>query len=552
MAFISRLVGLQPRQWRRAITLWALWFCLAAAFELARGTVMSIFLERLGSRELAPAFVLEGVLRLAAAALYLFLVKRVSYSKLMTLAAGAYAVSLLMLISVLGAESNQGLMFFFVVERVSLTLIMMHWGVYLVDFFTVRESATAIPFVYSAQPLGALPAGVLLAFCPGLSESDLFFIPVALVVASTLFIWRTARLLPESPRIRVAPQTAVKGEVRRYLLRAPVVRYMALATAVMVFVRASLEVSYSAVLECEFSDAAHIREFWGNYVIWANLAVFAAQFLFSARLMRAFAPTRVNLVYAGGVVVSFLTLFVCPGATAIVFAKFVRKEVKSILKTPFSIMIYGAMADYARPFARMAIFGVVIPLSGIITGLLLMGLEAADASTTWIVLPGLAGAVAFVGVSMLQNRAYKLALIELLEHKLTESSRSGATSTLLRQADGRILDIRAVRERVDYYLVRGRYARKLFPDLYSGFDPTADDATVDLEERLDELLLLVELYRPKGAPHVRGLLVAALKDQRTDLVDNAAEVIDSILPASLARKGRTLVSVGLEKGVQVS
>jgi len=457
-----------------------------------------------------------------------------------------------MLISVLGAESNQGLMFFFVVERVSLTLIMMHWGVYLVDFFTVRESATAIPFVYSAQPLGALPAGVLLAFCPGLSESDLFFIPVALVVASTLFIWRTARLLPESPRIRVAPQTAVKGEVRRYLLRAPVVRYMALATAVMVFVRASLEVSYSAVLECEFSDAAHIREFWGNYVIWANLAVFAAQFLFSARLMRAFAPTRVNLVYAGGVVVSFLTLFVCPGATAIVFAKFVRKEVKSILKTPFSIMIYGAMADYARPFARMAIFGVVIPLSGIITGLLLMGLEAADASTTWIVLPGLAGAVAFVGVSMLQNRAYKLALIELLEHKLTESSRSGATSTLLRQADGRILDIRAVRERVDYYLVRGRYARKLFPDLYSGFDPTADDATVDLEERLDELLLLVELYRPKGAPHVRGLLVAALKDQRTDLVDNAAEVIDSILPASLARKGRTLVSVGLEKGVQVS
>ena len=552
MHAICRIVGLEPRQWRRAITLWALWFCLAAAFELARGTVMSIFLERLGSRELAPAFVLEGVLRLAAAALYLFLVKRVSYPKLMALAAGAYAVSLLTLISVLGAESNQGFLFFFVVERVSLTLIMMHWGVYLVDFFTVRESATAIPFVYSAQPLGALPAGALLAFCPSLEVSDLFFIPVALVLASTLFIWRSAGILPESPRIRVAPRAAGAGQVRRYLLNAPVVRYMALATAVMVFVRATLEVSYSSVLETQYADGAAIRAFWGNYVIWANLVVFAAQFLFSARLMRALAPTRVNLVYAAGVVVSFLTLFVCPGAGAIVFAKFVRKEVKAILKTPFSIMIYGAMADYARAYARMAIFGVVIPLSGIVTGLLLMGLEALDASTSWIVLPGLAGGVAFVGVTMLQNRAYKLALIELLERKLDVTSRSGTTSTLLRQADGRILDIRAVRERMDYYLARGRYARRLFPDLYSGFDPSADDATVDLEELLDELLLLVELYRPKGAPHVRGLLVAALKDQRTDLVDNAAEVIDSILPANLARKGRTLLSVGLEKGVQVN
>jgi hypothetical protein len=71
-------------------------------------------------------------------------------------------------------------------------------------------------------------------------------------------------------------------------------------------------------------------------------------------------------------------------------------------------------------------------------------------------------------------------------------------------------------------------------------------------ELLEELLLAVELYRPRGAPHLRGFLVTALKDRRVDLRDNAVEVISSILPPRLAARGRTLLSAALEIGVPVA
>jgi hypothetical protein len=118
----------------------------------------------------------------------------------------------------------------------------------------------------------------------------------------------------------------------------------------------------------------------------------------------------------------------------------------------------------------------------------------------------------------------------------------------MRIPDGRLLDVRAARKRVDYLLVRYPLAQRLFPDIIAG-GSVAKLTGPALVEQLEELLLLVELYRPRGTPRLRRMLVAALTDQRTDLMDNAFEVVRSVLPPRQARYAASLLQLGLERGV---
>jgi len=540
---IFRLVGLEQSAWARASALWSVLFCLTLATELGAETVRALFLAGVGSKALPPAFILEAVLALIATTFYYFMVRRASYGRVMAVMSVAYAVAMALLALASRVGSPSGLVAAYAVEQVAARLILLHWGVYLVDFFTVRESTTSFAFIYSSQPLGAVAAGLILVANPFADFSVLCLGALALALVSLVLLRAADRVLVHSTRLHVAPPSSVQGARTtaswRYVFDAPVVRSMAVATVFLVLTRALLQVSGATVLERRFGTAGSIGEFLGYYKIYTNVAVFGIQAVFSARLMQALSPTRLNLSYSVFTLLGFLSLFVAPGTPSLVFSQLVYGELKSLLKTPFTSLMYGAMADYARAATRMAVFGVLIPLSGLASGLLMIGLTSFGwwSGGAGVVAAGIITSLGFVAATVHQNRAYKLALVALLQEKLGVVVRPGESS-IMRVPDGRNLDIRKIRDRLDYHLVRGAWARRLFPDFFkaSGKD--------FLETRLEELLMLVELYRPKGAPHLRSLLVAALHDHRRDLLDNASEAIDSILPRKLAARGRELLAQG--------
>ncbi len=548
-----RIFGLPAVQWRRSLLLWVLLFLLTLAFELGSDVIKALFLNRIGSKALPPAFVLEASLRLLATVLYFFLLRRRSYARVMVVTTILYGATLGFLLSMLQTGASDQLTLFFALEQVGFKLLMLHWGVYIVDFFTVGESSTAIPVVYSAQPFGAVVAGVLLAWAPFEDISLLLLVGLAAIAGALLLYPAVHRARNLSPRVHLdKPEEEDDGTVRRgawtYVWRAPVVRYMALATMTLVLVRAVLQVSAAYVLESQFQTARGIGTFLGYYKVYSNVAVFCLQATLAARAMRRFSPPRINLSYALLAVAAFASLFALPGNATLVFSESVRKEWKSLLKTPFSVMMYGTMADYARAPARIAIFGVLVPLAGIIAGLGMIVVQRAGIGGHELALAGLVLSTLFVVATMLQNRAYKVALVELLRGKLRLTERTETTSSLMRIPDGRLLDVRKVRKRVDYLLVRYSLAQRLFPDLIAGGN-VADLSGQDLIERLEELLLLVELYRPHGTPRLRRMLVAALTDQRIDLMDNAFEVVRSVLPPKQARYASSLLQLGLERGV---
>ena len=533
--------------------LWSLLFLLTLAFELGSDVIKALFLNRIGTAALPPAFVLEASLRLLATVLYFFLLRRRSYARVMVVTTVIYGLTLGFLLTMLQSGASGQLTIFFALEQVAFKLLMLHWGVYVVDFFTVGESSTAIPAVYSAQPFGAVVAGLLLAWGPFEDISWLLLVGALAIVGALALFPGVHRARKESPRVLLdEPPEDDDGTMQTgswsYVLRAPVVRYMALATMSLVLVRAVLQVSAAYVMEEQFQTARGIGAFLGYYKVYANVLVFGLQATLAARAMRRFSPPRVNLSYSVLTIAAFASLFVLPGNATLVFAESVRNEWKSLLKTPFSVMMYGTMADYARAPARIAIFGILVPLGGILAGLGMMGVQQAGIEGRYLALAGVGLASLFLVATLLQNRAYKVALVELLRGKLKLTERTQTTSTLLRIPDGRLLDVRAARQRVDYLLIRYRLAQRLFPELVAGGDVGALSGQ-ELIEQLEELLMLVELYRPQGTPRLRGMLVAALADRRTDLMDNAFEVVRSVLPPRQARYAASLLQLGLEKGV---
>jgi hypothetical protein len=546
-----RVAGIESGSWARAAALWLVLLAVTASGELGAETLRALLLNRAGSDALPPAFILEAVVKLAAIPAYYALSHRISNRRLMAVTIAVY-LGVMFFAGVAPAELvDRWLVPAYALEAVAQNLLVLHWGVYLVDFFTVRESTSSFAFIYSAQPLGALVAGVLLMWHPFGRLADLLYVAALFSLAGLMLAARAGHRLAESPRLLIGPGGAVpteRGAAWRYVLSAPVVRAMAVATAVMVLARALLQVAGSHVLSSEYVTEGSMGEFLGQYKVWTNLAVFAVQAVGAARLMRRFSPTRVNLSYSGLTLAAFGVLAALPGTGTLVFAQLVHQELKAILKTPFSALMYGAMADYARPEARMAVLGVVVPVAGVLSGLLMMGLKGAGIPAAGLAPAGCVASLLFIGVTVWQNRAYQLALVELLRDKLGfRESLDGRSSSLLRIPDARVFEIRKVRARMDYVLVRGRWARKLFPDL---FDVGVRVDMLDekaLLERLDELLLLVELYRPSGTPYLKPLLAEALRDGRVDLLDNALETAANILPPGIAAHASLLVEEGMRR-----
>ncbi|MBM4355269.1 MAG: MFS transporter, partial [Deltaproteobacteria bacterium] len=361
-----QLAGIEAGSWSRALALWLVLLAVTASGELGAETLRALLLDRAGSDALPPAFALEAVLKLTAIPAYFWLSRRFSNRQLMAVTIGLYA-AVTALIALAPASLLSGwLVPAFALEAVAQNLLVLHWGVYLVDFFTVRESTSSFAFIYSAQPLGALVAGGLLIWHPFGRLADLIYVAAGLAAGGLVLAARAGRRLAESPRIQVgvgrgqtaeegsglgaacpakpwrsgvgsgpeAPgaadpaagtggQASQRGEGRpversepcrpgwlsrfagpgrsrrdgtggypawRYVLRAPVVRTMAVATAVMVLARSLLQVSGSHVLAEQFETEGRIGEFLGQYKLWTNVVVFAVQALGAARLMRQLSP----------------------------------------------------------------------------------------------------------------------------------------------------------------------------------------------------------------------------------------------------------------------
>jgi len=192
----------------------------------------------------------------------------------------------------------------------------------------------------------------------------------------------------------------------------PLVRAIAASSVLMVVVRYGLHLVGLDVLESHYSgDEARIGAFIGAYSWRANAVALVLGVLVAPRLLDRLGVGFANVLYAVCSVGAFAWLLVQPSLAAVVAARAVHRELKDVIKTPLSVLFYGAEPQEARGEARAFNFGVVIPLATLATsGAFSLAVRAAGApAIVWLGVPAAGGVVA---ASVALNRAWRRRLAE--------------------------------------------------------------------------------------------------------------------------------------------
>ena len=161
MSYLSELLYLRPGELGRAWPFFGLYLLLFAAFSLADGLSLALFVETLGSESLPMYYGITAGVNLVLIAVYVLLAERVGPLRMFEVILGAvlitYFAAWLVLPPADGKSQWYGALF--VAREVAFTLVLMHFGTYLQKYFTMTSLIVSCPLSTRAGGSAASPVG---------------------------------------------------------------------------------------------------------------------------------------------------------------------------------------------------------------------------------------------------------------------------------------------------------------------------------------------------------------------------------------------------------
>ena len=402
---------LDPQQRRTVGALWALAILFSAALVINDGVAQTLLLERLGVQRLPLMFAITAALDLLGAVAYVGVVARLGHLTLMSALLVLGGAGTLGAWALLRSETPIAYGVLFAFSEVLQTLLKIHWGVVLLDHYSLAAGHRALPVIYTGARVGGLAGGLILGpLARPVGPRNMLLVSGPLLLLSGVghrLAPRPRRTLPEVEGAPPAPDQprSIIGRLQlgvRSLSRSPLIRATAVATATMVLCRYGLRYRYSDLLSSALSET-ELARYYGLYIAIASPVTILLQLLLTSRLLRRVGLSRTNALYALAVPVGAGVVALSPSIAAAVVARVVQQELKDTIKTPLSNLIYGAMPAERRAAARALILGLIVPLATLLASLLLSRPTLLD---RWLV----PAAGLFLIASLWQNRSYQRTL----------------------------------------------------------------------------------------------------------------------------------------------
>ena len=423
----------------RVLLLASTYACLVLMQRIAEATSLSLFIESIGADSLPLSYLAVSLVDLPLAFAYMHMAKRTSRRGMMVRLAGALVVALVVARLLVFVSPQAGMFAAYLSATTLSTFLVIHWGVLLLDVFSVDESRRAFPLVYAGAHLGSFAAGAAMRFLAGpLSSVNLLVVlPAGAFVAMAILLLAIRRLREGQdtgretiPTPNAAPVAAAFQSLG--LLRtSPLLRSIAIATSLMVLLRLGVRTLYGAELDSAFSSPDQTTRFLGTYTMVASVAGVLLQVLAIPRLLRWLGLGTLNLAYALAAFGSVLGLTVHPGLGAAAAARFTDMELKGAVKTPLSAMFYDAMLPEDRADARAIVLGIISPVASLGSSLVLVVLVTAGSAPVWLAWASCLVAIAYLLISLRQARAYQAALRAQL---LAWAQRQGGAPMTMQEA----------------------------------------------------------------------------------------------------------------------
>lgn len=406
---LRRLLYLQPGELGRLWPFFGLYFLLFGALTLADGVALAMFVRQVGVAELPAAYAMIAVLNLFIMAGYILGAERLGGERtfqLILLGSGAvFALAWFALQRLGGDDEWVGLMF--VAREIAFTLVLMHFGTFLQDYFTRAEMNRVLPVVYSGGRLGGIAGGAVLEHLAeplGLIHLALVF--SGLMIVCALLVRLLCRRVPHvhapeddrgDPGVTPhRPDADLELEARasfraflHYVWASPLLFWTTITNFLFIVCRWVLNYQYSTFFGSYFADEVELAQFLGRYTQIALIVSLVLQTVVVNRLVSWIGLRGVHLAYSLLVVVGVAMNLWEMTLVMAVFARLVETELRFGLRNPITILITNKFSKALRTRVRAWTMGALTPLATLAASSLLGGLRR-----------GAAGSIPWVGAAM--------------------------------------------------------------------------------------------------------------------------------------------------------
>lgn len=403
------------------------WLCAvsllySAAITVADDVAQSIFVAKLGVRALPNIFLIKAAIDVVSASLYLPLTRHRNPKGVWRALLLGYALMLggAWLAITSGLWPSGSAYFLYIAHEAIWSLAAIHWGILLLALISPAQTKALFPVLFAIGRLGALLGGAIVGgLAMVLGAVHLLWAAALLALAclvASLKLPRHADVDPPLASSLPEPLGALRLSNWTHAWASPLVRWIALSTAMMVVLRYGLRIVSLAEIQSAFdNDKDRVAAFLGVFSMIGNAAALVLGIWVVPRVLARYSVGAANLAYATSSVLAFVATWLWPSLASASAARFVEVPLKHALKSPLSVMFYAAEKHQMRLAARALVFGAAIPLATAISGL---GYRQLEAQLAVISMSGAALALAFVFVSARQNHSYRHRLLHTLEEIL--------------------------------------------------------------------------------------------------------------------------------------
>ena len=430
---LSRIFNIRRNEWPRFSLIYLIYFLALIGMQWGRPIVEAAFLTEVGVRFLPWVFVINGLVTIVASAAYTAFADRVNNTKLLIALFGISVLGIL-LGFVLLSWSTVGiivpLLLLFLVLNVPLQDIFnIHWPIYVNGFYDTQSAKRTIPLLASGARIAGIVAGLSLPYLNAAFQPNptpvIILIWLVTLVAAGLITWFMPTLLrltgrSDSPPEAISASTdnaSYLDNIRegyRYVTQAPFLRWLALA-ALLTFVLLPL-INYQSlqILESQYQSKEAISNFIARLNVIGNVIALPIQLFVLNRVITGLGLGNTSLIFPACTLAVSSTLIFFRTIPAAALGYLNGSVLRTTFRNPVDNLLYNAIPLRIKGRARAFIVGLVVPLGGLLGGLLLLVPVMQTAESGWrLAFLGLL-AVGLMATAWIVRRQYSQALLTML------------------------------------------------------------------------------------------------------------------------------------------
>jgi hypothetical protein len=438
MNWIAKILQLTPQQTNQATPFFLLYLALFASITIADAVSITLFASRIGANQLPVWYGATAILNFCMMSWYLTQVRKAGSDAIFIQILGMLATLLLFgwgTYRMYGGGLPLGILF--MTKEVATTLILMHFGTFLQDYFVRTELNRLLPVIYAGGRVGGIVGGgIVSSTASPLGTENLILLSVLLIVSSGLAI-RTIVLLiptcddPEGPSLpttknRLKSKTSDSNlqncssvaqtddrnslKVRvlgflRQVLKTPLLRWITITTLTFIGCRWFLAYQYTAFFESYFDDERQLMTYLGRYTQIALTLSLILQLVLLNRLIDWLGIKSTHVLYSVLVFTGLLGNMAFPSLAMATASRFFETELRFGLRNPINQMMVNRFPKKMRISVRAWSLGWLIPI-GTITSSAAIGWLILSGSSLFLAIASAMSGIAFIFSAIRVGDAY--------------------------------------------------------------------------------------------------------------------------------------------------